>query len=332
MRTAVIGCGFQGSIHAASVAQNTEASLVVCCDEDPDRAFSVAQSTGADNWSTDWETVISDSRVEAVVIATPTYNHAQLAISAAGAGKHVLLEKPMATSVEDCLRIEKAVADSGVRMLIGFKFRFAPAVREAKEAVPRPTVMNAHTLYDASQPTSDWVNDRSLSGGRLMSSLVHSVDLLRYLSGSEAIRVTAEGGILAATNTSGPHNAVATIRFANGSIASVLHGTAGSSPLLSTWSFQLAAKGRNATVFDHARRMKSRHDGINSIEFVDPVEDPFATGMQQLMDCFVTAARDGTPDSPGPRDGTMSVLICRLIEEAITTGEPQEVLPPEPTG
>jgi predicted dehydrogenase len=331
MRIAVVGCGFQGAIHASSVNALPNAHLAVCCDDDASRAESVADAHGAAAWATDWNSVFDDETVDGVVIATPSHNHAELAVAAAMAGKDILLEKPMATTIEDCLEIERAVTRSGVRMLIGFKFRYAPAVVAAKTQIPEPTVLHAHTLYDATQTTSGWVDDRSLSGGRLMSSLVHSVDLLRHLSGSEPTRVTAEGASLVVRDQADPDTAVATIRFANGAIASLVHGTAGASPLLSTWSFQTAAAGINATISDHGRRLSLRVDGVNQADFVDDVEDPFATGMVPLMAAFADRSTTGAA-TPGPRDGTISVVVCRLIEKAIATGESQEVvIPGSPT-
>ena len=281
---------------------------------------------GVSEMSNDWEAVLSRSDIDAVVIATTTSTHAQLAIVAAKAGKHVLVEKPMATSLEECMEIEEAVRDAGTIMMVGFKFRFAPAVVAAKEAVAAPIVLTAHTLYDLDQSTTGWINDRSLSGGRLMSTLVHSVDLLRFLAGSEPVRVAAEGGALAIEGITEPDNAVATILFESGAIASVVHGTAGKSPVLSTWSFQSAGRGVNATVFDHGRRVQVHRSGVSGVEeYVDPTDDPFATGMRPLIDAFADSVAGGIPTAPGPRDGTIAVLVSRLIETAIATGENQQI-------
>lgn len=326
LRLAIIGCGFQGAHHAKAASGCRQVELVAACDEMPDSAQSLASAFGVDRWTVDSASVLEDPDVDAVVISTTTHTHAELAIAAAEHGKHILLEKPMATSVADCLRIEDAVRASGVTLVVGFKFRFAPAVVAARRAVLRPIVLTAHTLYDADQTASGWVNDRSLSGGRLMSSLVHSIDLLRFLSGSEPIRVGAEGGALAVEGSTEPDNAVATVLFDNGSIASIVHGSAGRSGLLSTWSFQTSGPGLNATVFDHGRRMRL-HEALEEQgpDVIDPVEDAFAAGMQPLMQAFADAASARRQIAPGPRDGTISVLVSKLVERAIETGRTQDV-------
>ena len=326
LRVALIGCGFQGHHLASALTDSSRCRLDLCCDTDLGRAEALAASLPRPTRvSDDWQAAINDPGIDAVVIATTTHTHLELALATAAAGRHVLLEKPMAATVPDCLAIERAVAEHGVLMMIGYKFRFAPAVAAAKRLVPHPVVVTSHTMYDASQETSGWVNDRALSGGRLTSSLVHSIDLMRDLAGSEIVRVQAEGGNLTIKGLGQPDNAVATVRFANGSIGALLHGSAGCSDLLSTWSFQTIGVGTNATIHDHARRAALHTAGAESESFVDPVVDPFQVGMRPMMEAFADAVARGSVRSARPRDGSLSLAICRAIETAIATGEPQDI-------
>lgn len=215
-------------------------------------------------------------------------------------------------------------------MMIGYKFRFMAATVAAKRAVPHPVVLSAHTLYDFAQDTSSWVNDRGLSGGRVTSSLVHSVDLLRFLAGSEVTRVMAAGGNLVIDGLDDLDNVVATLEFSGGAVASLLHGTAGESELLSVWSFQTAGKGVNATIHAHGRNVTIHHSasGRPADEIVDETTDRFAAGTPELLDAFIKAIDAGGAESATPRDGTMAVLICRAIEDAVATGMPQQIQPP----
>lgn len=322
---AVIGCGFQGAIHAKNVAASSRAELVSCVDVDRERAAGLAASTGSavsDRVSDVWE----DPAVDVVVIATTTYTHHDIALAAASRGKHMLLEKPMAVTVDECLEIERACEEAGVVCVTGYKFRFTDAVVAARRAIPRPRLLVAQTLYDPLPSGSHaWVNDRSLSGGRLVSSLVHSVDLLRYLSGDEIVRVHAEGALIDARSLGEPDTAVATLLFRDGAIGSIVHGTAGASTLLSTWSFQTADSGVNATIHDHGRRLSlHRVDGEDSV-VVDPSEDPFEAGTRGLFEALVSAVSGEQVEVPGPRDGTLSLLVSRCVEEAIETGQPVTV-------
>lgn len=328
LRVALIGCGFQGHHLAAALTDSRRCQLTVCCDSNAGRAEALAASLPRPpRVEDDWEAAIHDPGIDAVVIATTTHTHLELALAAAAAGRHMLLEKPMAATVPDCLAIERAAAEHGVLLMIGYKFRFAPTVAAAKALVPHPVVVTSHTMYDASQETSGWVNDPSLSGGRLASSLVHSVDLMRELAGSEIVRVQAEGGNLAIEGLGQPDNAVATVRFANGSIGALLHGSAGRSDLLSNWSFQAIGVGTNATIHDHCRRVVLHTAGTDPELVTDPVADPFQVGMRPMVDEFADAVARGRVVSAGPRDGTLSLAICRAIETAIATGEPQHLMP-----
>ena len=322
---AVVGCGFQGGIHARNVANSSRADLVACIDLDEDRASHLASTAGARRSSGRLTDVWEDHDVDLVVIATTTHTHHGLAIEAARHGKHMLLEKPMAMTVDQCLEIERACDDAGVVAVLGYKFRFTEAVIAAREAVPTPRVLVAQTLYDpAPAGATAWVNDRALSGGRLVSSLVHSVDLLRFLSGDEIVRVSAEGASVTGRSDE-PDTATATVLFGNGAVGSIVHGTAGASGLLSTWSFQAADSGTNATIHDHGRRLRLHRDGETDITVVDPCIDPFEAGTAPLFDAAVDAVTGHEVDVPGPRDGTLSLLVSRCIEEAIATGHPVTV-------
>lgn len=323
---AVIGCGFQGGIHAANVAESSRAELLYCADLDRDRADRLAADTGAGRATARLEDVWEDPAVDAVIIATTTNTHHELALTAARYGKHMLLEKPMAMTVDECLEIERASEAAGVRVVLGYKFRFTAATVAARDAVPDPRVLIAQTLYDPAPPGSaSWVNDRSLSGGRLVSSLVHAVDLLRHLAGDEVVRVFAEGAVVSDPAFDEADTAVATLVFSRGAIGSIVHGTASASGLVSTWSFQTAAAGVNATIHDHGRRMILHRPGEDDIAVVDPCDDPFRAGTAPLLDAFAASVAGEGVVAPGARDGTLSLLVARCVEAAIEAGQPVTV-------
>ena len=328
LRVAIIGNGFQGKYHAQALCRTRRARVTVCCDADLAVATDLADQFDGCNATSDWEATIADPTVDAVVIATPTHTHTNLAIAAARAKKPMLLEKPMATTVDDCLRIEAAAQAARVPILIGFKFRFAPAVVQAKEAVPAGRVLSGQTLYDSAQITSSWVSDPQMSGGRVTSSLVHTVDLLRFLTESDPARVSAEASDLLGTGE--PTTIAATIQFENGAIASILHGTSTQSALLSAWSFTTSTSEASATVFDHCRRVAVRTNGQDQELFVDEVEDPFASGMDGLAQAFVDSARSSKVHSPNGRDGVISLVTCRAIEEAARSGKTRKIEIPAP--
>lgn len=323
---AVVGCGFQGAIHARNVAASPRANLLLCVDVDRERAASLAAACGAERASERLADVWEDDEVEVVVIATTTHTHHELALGAARHGKHMLLEKPMAMTVDECLDIERACAEASVVAVLGYKFRFTTAVLAARAAVPQPRVLLAQTLYDP-EPAglNAWVNDPAQSGGRLVSSLVHSIDLLRFLSNAEVVRVFAEGAHVTKRTENGPDTVTATLLFDNGAIGSIVHGTAAASGLVSTWSFQAADVGVNATIHDHGRRLTLHRTGETDTLLTDPVDDPFEAGNAALFEAMAAAVTGEDVDVPGPRDGTVSLLVSRCVEKAIESGQPVTV-------
>jgi predicted dehydrogenase len=124
MRIAIIGAGMWGKVHADSIIEEGRASLAALCVRSEGAAAALAQAYPGVPVVRDWRQVVADPRIDAVVIATPTAGHAEQAIAALDAGKHVLLEKPMALTVAEADAICAAVRRSG-RVLVEASCRFS---------------------------------------------------------------------------------------------------------------------------------------------------------------------------------------------------------------
>ncbi|MDH3189140.1 MAG: hypothetical protein OEM39_00645, partial [Acidimicrobiia bacterium] len=122
-----------------------------------------------------------------------------------------------------------------------------------------------------------------------------------------------------------PDTATVTLSFRNGAIGSIVHGTAGASGLVSTWSFQAADVGVNATIHDHGRRLTLHRLGEIDTTVVDPIKDPFEAGTAPLFEGLASVVRGEPVSVPGPRDGTLSLLLARCVEKAIASGQPVTV-------
>ena len=144
---ALIGCGGMGRSHLRRARELSELNFVGYVDAFEDAAASACQEFGGRYHTTDVETVWRDDDIDAVLIATHHDSHTPFAIQAAEAGKHIFLEKPMALTIEECLEIEEAVANAGVKLMMGFKFRFAPLVAKVKEVISRPLVTVGQSLH-----------------------------------------------------------------------------------------------------------------------------------------------------------------------------------------
>jgi predicted dehydrogenase len=167
--------------------------------------------------STDIDGLMSDERINTVVIATRHDSHAELVCLALRAGKHVFVEKPLAMKAAEVDEIERVYAGLATKplLMVGFNRRFAPQVVKMQQllrAVPGPKAF-VYTVNAGSIPGEHWTQDREVGGGRIVGEACHFVDLLRFLAGS---------GVVSADVTAlGADTVSIQMRFADGSIGTV---------------------------------------------------------------------------------------------------------------
>ncbi len=219
----VIGAGIQGEKHAQVISLMPNTTLVGVCDVQEERARSVALKHGARHAVADWQDLLADDEIEAVSIALPDHLHREVAVAALEAGKHVLLEKPMATSVEDAEAIVEAQRTSGRRLMINWSNRWMPAFAGTKEKLDAgelgdPLYCYArlnNTLYVPTQMLSWSANTR------LPFWLIcHRYDIARWYFGSEAKKVTAvsRSVVLREMGIDTPDFYQATVEFEDGQV------------------------------------------------------------------------------------------------------------------
>jgi len=154
---------------------------------DAERARDFAERHGVGRWSTDAQAVIDDPEVTAVYVATPTATHAQYAIAAARAGKHVLVEKPMAMSAAEAGRMVEAADAAGVRLWVAYYRRALPRfvkIRQLLEAgvIGRP--LSVHTIWRKPTDFTGWRWDPERNrGGEFYETACHTLDVLDLLLG-----------------------------------------------------------------------------------------------------------------------------------------------------
>ncbi len=199
---AVFGLGFMGRTHLATLAGRQDVEVAAVCDTDPDRLSGPLGpgggnlDTGAKTWddsgvrrSSAPEEILADKQIDAVVVAVPSYLHADMTMAALRAGKHVFCEKPMALTVEDCDRMIAAAREAERVLMIGHCIRFwgeyavaAELVRSGRYGRLRSLVMSRRS----GMPTfgaRGWFSDHAKSGGALLDLHVHDVDYLLFLLG-----------------------------------------------------------------------------------------------------------------------------------------------------
>ena len=134
LRVGLIGTGWIGQHHGRNVMASGRAELTAVCNPDPDKARAFVQRCGsAAAVYRSYEELLQHPGLQAVIIASPNAAHAEQAVAAAAAGKHIYLEKPMAIRLEDCRRIVTAVRKAGVKLDMGYHRRLNPIARFARQ-------------------------------------------------------------------------------------------------------------------------------------------------------------------------------------------------------
>ena len=151
IRAAVIGCGSMGSLHTRNSKFIPELDIVAFIDRIEHRAGKLFTETDdGEYWTTDLQRVLDDASIHAILIATGWQNraHVNVAVAAAQAGKHIFIEKPMASNPDECDEIIEAVQASGVTLMANYCFRYAPLVLKAQEIVNQTRAGLVYTLDD----------------------------------------------------------------------------------------------------------------------------------------------------------------------------------------
>jgi predicted dehydrogenase len=197
---AVIGFGWMGRAHTTAYARvphhlvddTVRARLVLVADEVPGRASEAAVRFGFESATLDWHDVLTDPRVEAVSVTAPNFLHREIGSAVADAGKHLWIEKPVGLTLADARAVADAVVRAGVTGVVGFNYRHAPAVEEARRLVAEGAIgdvthcrVRMFSDYAAHpQGALSWRYERERGGNGVLGDLAsHGVDLVRFVLG-----------------------------------------------------------------------------------------------------------------------------------------------------
>lgn len=201
-KVGIIGCGSIATHrHIPEYQQNVDAEIIAYCDIVKERSDELAAAFGGTSYS-DYHDLLADPEVEVVSICTPNYLHAEMTIAALKAGKHVLCEKPMATSLEDADAMIRAAEDNGKTLMIGHNQRINEAHQQAKADIAAGKLGKLYSFkttfghpgpegWSVDGPDS-WFFDKKRAFIGAMGDLgVHKADLMRYILGTEFTEVGA---------------------------------------------------------------------------------------------------------------------------------------------
>ncbi|MDR4937674.1 Gfo/Idh/MocA family protein [Rossellomorea marisflavi] len=331
LKIGVIGCGsIAKHRHIPEYMANEHAEIVAVCDIVKDRAQEMADQIGAKAY-TDYKDLLKDESIEAVSVCTPNALHAPISVDALKAGKHVLCEKPMATSTEEAEAMIVAANEAGRKLMIGHNQRFVPSHQKAKELISKGEagkIYSFRTAFGHGGPEGwsvdgkdSWFFRKEEAFIGAMGDLgVHKTDLMRYILGEEFVEVGAFVETSSKENADVDDTAVCVLKTESGTI-----GT-----LAASWSYQ---KEDNSTViYGEKAVLRLEEDPVNSLvvqystgEVVKyelggiQTNDDGGQSASGVIDRFVTSVVEDVPTAvPGEEAMKSLQVVLGALESSKT--------------
>jgi myo-inositol 2-dehydrogenase / D-chiro-inositol 1-dehydrogenase len=335
MRFGLIGFGAWGKFHAASIVKASGAELAaVAAASEPTAAAARAAYPQAAVHS-DWRQVIEDKSLDAIDIVVPNHLHADIAVAALEAGKHVLLEKPMASSIADCDRIIAAAQRSGKVVTIGHELRLSSQWGLIKRMIAsgelgQPLYANISLFrFPYRQGSAGWRYDGSRVGSWILEEPVHFFDMLMWWFEEAGDPVAVHGfGNAKSGRSAGMYDNFSTVlRFRNGlygvvtqSLAGFEHhhvvevvGTEGS--LRTWWS------GTMDRTLEPCHELKVQKRGQSACEIVRLERSGEVFELEEQLARCVEAFRSGKP-IVSPEEARKRIVVCLEAERSVAEGRP----------
>ena len=192
LRIGVIGLGWFGEIHCDALMGIPNIELAALCTRKPGRLKALAQKYGVQKSYQDYRELLADSSIDAVSIVTMWDQHTEPAIAALKAGKHVFLEKPMASTVEDCVKIIAATKSAKGVLQIGHICRFNPRYRMAKQAIEAGTIGKIVAMSSRRNIPAAWTTEILNKIGPIVGDAIHDTDLMLWFTGDSIVSAYAQ--------------------------------------------------------------------------------------------------------------------------------------------
>jgi myo-inositol 2-dehydrogenase/D-chiro-inositol 1-dehydrogenase len=326
---AVIGTGRMGSVHARNLARLVpEANLVALCDIRLDVAQAVADELGIVRIVEDYQELLADPEIEAILIATSTNTHAFIIQDVASAGKHIFSEKPLALDLESIDQALAAVEKAGVKLQVGFNRRFDPSFQRVHEIVAsgeigRPCILRI-TNRDPEPPLMEFAR---VSGGMFLDMAIHDFDMARFQVG-EIEEVYAIGSVLVApalAEIGDVDTNIITLKFSNGTLGAIdnsrqaVYGYDQRLEVFCSNGVAMAGNEAENTV------VKGNSQGYQSAKppyfFMQRYAKCYVDEVRQFIECV----RDDTPPSITGWDGRMAVVLGYAAAKSLRENRPVRI-------
>ena len=329
MKVGIIGAGRIGKVHAKNISMFVP-EMEIKTIADPfmnEQTEAFAKSCGIPNTTKDANDILNDPEIDAVLICSSTDTHSKYIIQAAHAGKNIFCEKPIDYDLEKVHAAINAAKEAGVKLQIGFCRRFDHNHKAVADAVKDGTIGDPHIVIvssrDPEPPPASYV---AVSGGIFYDMMIHDFDMVRYVTGSEAVEISAVGSCLVNPNLQEESGipdvdtAVVTMKMANGCIAVINN----SRQAVYGYDQRVEAFGSKGMASDANDLLNTTtvltKDGAHSEKplwfFLERYNQAF---INQVIS-FVDAINNDTQTAVGAIDGLRPVLMAKAATESCRNG------------
>jgi UDP-N-acetylglucosamine 3-dehydrogenase len=318
MRVGLVGAGFMGGVHLDAYAGIPDVEVVGVADARVEAAVAGAEMVGARPYAS-YEELVAAEDVEVVDVCLPTAFHRDVAVRAAGEGRHVILEKPIARTMEDAREIVEAFSGDGPQLFVGHVVRFFPEYLGIKEKIDARDLGTVGVVRTCRRSPfllgwNDWYADWRVSGGVLLDLVIHDFDFLRWILG-EVQRVYARGMLGREYNRL--DYVLVTLRFESGAIAHVEGHWGYPGP----FNYSIEVAGSDALLTANSTEPGSLQlIGGDPEEIPDLAsgESPYARELEHFIHCIAT----GEEPIVQANDAREALRIGLAATESVLTGEP----------
>jgi len=337
LKVGLMGCGrIAHLVHLNILTHLPDVELVVLAEPDAQQRAEASCRAPTAVAVADYAELLAMPEVDAVVICLPNALHAEAAVAALQRGKHVYLEKPLATNLEDARKVLSAWRNTSVVGMIGFNYRFNALYQAAKQQMQSGTLgelVSVRSVFAAAARTlPTWKRQRQNGGGVLLDLALHHVDLVRFLFEQEVCEVFA--GLR--SQHSEDDSATLQLRLADGLVVQSffslnaveedrfeIYGTAGKLTVDRYCSFNIEITHPRRDNFARFRRLGRRLRSVLQSPYLwdkllAPGREP---SYHAALAQFVTAARANRPVSPDFWEGYRSLGVIAAAEESARTGQ-----------
>lgn len=318
----LIGAGSVSRRHVAAWRSARGARVVGVADVAQEKAAQAAAELGAERAVADYRELLGSSEVHAVDICTTENTHARVAVDAAERGKHILVEKPIATTLEDADRMIAAAAANGVKVMVAHTHRFYDYSRVAKDAIDSGEIgapVYVRFVTGGGTWKQDWTGTRISAGdtgGNVVTNGVHLADTLNFWLDARPVSVYAQARNITSAHLEMDDYFMLTLRYENGAIG-VCELSRANMPRSNAFEslMVLGTEGELNSGTQHSSLWSYGDHGLTFGE--EGVQRGFDVEIQAFVDAV---AEDRAPPVTG-EDGRLALEICLGAMESISSGE-----------